>query len=80
MRRSLSAEAANGKNPDLKQFAADTLPVVKSHLAMLEGMKGMAGETEKNHHAAKPSAAPPREQERRGPRREWRRREDGSPR
>jgi putative membrane protein len=31
-------EVASAKNPDLKQFAEDTLPVITSHLDMIEGM------------------------------------------
>jgi putative membrane protein len=50
-------EAENGKNPDLKQFAQDTLPVIKEHLSMIEdiangkapasmqGMTGSSGES-----------------------------------
>lgn len=29
-------EAASGGNPDLRQFAGDTLPVIKEHLSMIE--------------------------------------------
>jgi len=31
-----TAESENGSNPDLKQFATDTLVVIKQHLAMIE--------------------------------------------
>jgi putative membrane protein len=40
-------EVAGAKNPDLKQFAQDTLPVIKEHLSMIEGMAGMGA----GHHA-----------------------------
>jgi putative membrane protein len=33
-----TAESENGSNPDLKQFATDTLPVIKEHLSMIEGI------------------------------------------
>jgi len=33
-------EIASAKNPDLKQFAQDTLPIIKEHLSMIEGMAG----------------------------------------
>jgi len=31
-------ESENGSNPDLKQFATDTLPVIKEHLSMIEDL------------------------------------------
>jgi putative membrane protein len=34
-------ESMNGKNPDVKDFATQTLPVVQSHLQMLQSMKMM---------------------------------------
>jgi putative membrane protein len=40
------------KNPDLKQFAQDTLPVIKEHLGMIEGMAG----TGSGHHVKNESA------------------------
>jgi len=33
-------ESENAKNPDLKQFAQDTLPMIKEHLSMIEGIAG----------------------------------------
>jgi putative membrane protein len=32
-------EIDDAKNPDLKQFASDTLPVIKEHLGMIEGIE-----------------------------------------
>jgi putative membrane protein len=34
-------ESTSGKNPDVKDFAAKTLPVVQSHLQMLDSQKMM---------------------------------------
>ncbi len=34
-------EASMGKNPDVKSFASQTLPVVQSHMQMLQSMKVM---------------------------------------
>jgi putative membrane protein len=31
-------EQANAKNPDLKQFASDSLPIITMHLQMIEGI------------------------------------------
>jgi len=47
-------EIDSAKNPDLKQFATDTLPVIKEHLGMIEAMAG-TGSTA--HHHAKKEAA-----------------------
>jgi putative membrane protein len=39
-------EIDNAKNPDLKQFASDTLPIIKEHLGMIEGIaKGGSHDT-----------------------------------
>lgn len=33
-------EASNGQNPDLKSFASKTLPTLREHLRMAQGMQG----------------------------------------
>jgi putative membrane protein len=48
-------EAASAKNPDLKQFASDSLQVITEHLAMIEGMADTHG-IASGHHGA--SSAP----------------------
>jgi putative membrane protein len=49
-------ESTDGKNADLEQFASDTLPVIKEHLSMIEGMAG-SGSSGMTHHAKKSMAA-----------------------
>jgi len=36
-------EATNGKNPDLKQFASETLPTLEDHLKMAQDMQKSVG-------------------------------------
>jgi putative membrane protein len=38
-----TAESANTKNPDLKQFADDSLTVIKEHLGMIQDIAGTHG-------------------------------------
>jgi putative membrane protein len=37
------AEIANGQDPDLKQFATTTLPIIQQHLKMARQLSGMRG-------------------------------------
>ena len=41
-----STEVDNAKNPDLKQFAEDTLPIITEHLSMIESIAGNGGGNE----------------------------------
>jgi putative membrane protein len=49
-------EIDSAKNPDLKQFAEDTLPVIKDHLAMIEGIAEGSGPM--HHESASGSPMP----------------------
>jgi len=44
-------EIETAKNADLKQFATDTLPIIKEHLSMIQGMAGTGTE----HHVKRES-------------------------
>lgn len=48
-------EIASAKNPDLKQFAQDTLPVIKEHLSMIEGIAN--GKSMAHHEEAAPATS-----------------------
>ena len=51
-------EIASAKNADLKKFAEDTLPVIKEHLGMIEGIaKGTASAGHHHHGKAEAAAA-----------------------
>jgi putative membrane protein len=47
-----TAEVADAKNPDLKQFASDSLQVITDHLGMIEGIADTHG-IATGHHAPK---------------------------
>ena len=49
-------EIASAQNADLKQFAQDTLPVIKDHLGMIEGMAKSGGDASAHPHHDKPTA------------------------
>ena len=51
-----TAEAADAKNPDLKQFASDSLQVIKEHLGMIEGIADTHG-IATAHHGTKSSTS-----------------------
>ena len=54
-------EIATAKNPDLKQFAQDTLRVIEDHLSMIEGMAGAGHHHKKMDMSASggtPASAP----------------------
>jgi hypothetical protein len=61
-RAAFAEEAADAKNPDLKQFASDSLTVIKQHLSMIQeiaGTHGLAGGRQKSSMAMGGSMAPP---------------------
>jgi putative membrane protein len=50
-------ESNNSKNPDLKQFADDSLSVITEHLTMIEGIADTHGIAMGHHHAKSTSMA-----------------------
>lgn len=50
-------EVATAKNPDLKQFASDTLEIVKEHLGMIQGIAEAHGIAGRHHKKESSSTA-----------------------